>query len=298
MNRNLQVQLESAHGAAVKIQRADKFAELMSGIPVVIAAGAYEITAADNGHTLIFNSATLQTVTIGDTLDYGFKVRCIRLGVGRVTFVNKLAGTFTTPNNYVYLRRYGLAELEVLSNADGLTSVTELSGGLEPAVMLTKRLALLGGRNVDGSVLVATAQAAGAFLAQATPGTSNRLAGENAQNNTKTDVVIFETVLPDDYVAGVDFNLTINANTTGAGTAGTKTLAAAAYKVADVATHSATLIATAAQAMTGAAADYVFVVTGATLSPGDRLMLKITTVTQETANVSPISSQLNSVRIA
>jgi hypothetical protein len=158
----------------------------------------------------------------------------------------------------------------------------------------TIRIPLVAGKNSDGSVLTAS-PASGKFGVSLTAGTSEALTSETAQSNTKTDVAYFETVLPPSYVAGQDITLTVNAKVSG--TLTTKTIAAAAYKVADAGTQGSTLIATAAQAMTTSAADYAFTITGTTLSPGDRLGLLLTMVLTEAAAATQTGT-VNSLRLS
>jgi hypothetical protein len=141
-------------------------------------------------------------------------------------------------------------------------------------------LILLHGRNADGTVLDATG-GAGKFKTTVTLATSLVLAGEAANTNTKTDDVIFEALLPATYVAGDDVTVTVNAKVAGAGTPGTKTLAVKAYRTATDGSQGAN-IGPAAQALTTANADYAFAVAGASLSPGDRLLIELEAVIQET----------------
>lgn len=151
-------------------------------------------------------------------------------------------------------------------------------------------------KNSDGSA-VAAAASAGKFGYAITLGTSLALVGEAANNNTKTDIAITEVVLPPNYIAGQDITVTVNGQYAGAGTLTVKTVAVAAYRTADDGTEAASLVATAAQNLTNAAAETAFVVTGATLHPGDRLALKLTMVLTETA-ASATTGQVNSVRLS
>ncbi len=158
-------------------------------------------------------------------------------------------------------------------------------------------IAMLSGRNVDGSALVASSPASGAFTIELTPGTSLDLVGHTAESATSADSAVWETVLPPWYVAGNDVTVTISAGLTGTGTAGTCTVAAAAY-LCTARLQGSNLIATAAQAITGTAADKAFVITGATLSPGARLMLKVTTSVQETGGVATLAAQVGSIKVS
>ena len=130
-----------------------------------------------------------------------------------------------------------------------------------------------------------------------TPGTSLFLLTEAANNNTKTDVATFETMLPGSYVAGSNITVTTNtvANLNG-GTAGTQTIAIAAYHVVGDGTTSSNLVATAAQNVPSTTAgNQTFTITGTALNPFSKLILKVTMVNQETAAGGGIVQNLNSL---
>lgn len=169
------------------------------------------------------------------------------------------------------------------NNANGLAST---------ALPLTE------GKNSDGSVLAAAASS-GKFGITTTIGTSEVLSGEVANNNTKTDTVMFEKILPPNYVAGQDITLTVDARIIiGAGTAGsTKSLTATAYKKAADGTEGANLIATAAATLTNSIVGDAFVITGTTLNPGDNLIIKLVVALQETAS-SAINAEIESVTLS
>lgn len=159
----------------------------------------------------------------------------------------------------------------------------------------TRALALIGFKNADGTTLAAAA-ASGKFGIGITLGTSEALNSEAANNNTKTDDAITEIVMPDTYIAATDFSVVVNAKISGAGTLTTKTLAVKAYRTANDGTQGAN-IGPAAQVITAGGADLTFVITGATLSPGDRVVLELETVLVETA-ASATTAVINSVRLA
>ena len=158
-------------------------------------------------------------------------------------------------------------------------------------------LPLLSGRNSDGSVLAAAA-ASGKFGVTVSLGTSISLVTEAANSSTKTDIVLFDVVLPRNYIAGQSITVTVNtAYTLGSGTVGTHTLAAAAYKTASDGTQGSTIVSTSAATVPAAAADVTHTITGTTLSPGDRLILALTLVIQDTGG-SNITANINSVRLS
>jgi hypothetical protein len=151
-------------------------------------------------------------------------------------------------------------------------------------------------KNTDGSALAAAASS-GKLGNSITLGTSQSLVGEAAESNTKTDSAIFEYVLPGSYNEGSNINVTVNANYSGTGTAGTKTIAALAYLNANAGTQGSNLIATSAATDTATAADYVFVITGTGLAPGNKLTIELTAVMQETGGSASLTQQINSIRI-
>lgn len=181
----------------------------------------------------------------------------------------------------VDLIRAGFASALRTSNAASGLSVT--------------RLELIEFKNVDGTTLSASASSGKFGLAQ-TLGTSENLAGETAQNNTKTDAAMTTFVLPPNYVAGQDVTVTVNAKLAGSGTPGTKTIAVAAYESSQAGVDGANLVATAAAALSTSNADYPFVISGAALVPGDEVQISVTAVIQETGNSTTINAQINSVR--
>ena len=159
------------------------------------------------------------------------------------------------------------------------------------------QIALTSGKNADGSGLTATA-ASGGFATALTAGTSEALDGEAAKGNTKTDTVYFEHVLPNSYVEGQNITVTVNAALTGTGTAGTHTLTGHAYLLANNGTMSTDLVTTAAANITAAGADMSFTIPGATLVPGARVLIGVTTAVQETGGANNLGSVLNSVRLS
>lgn len=154
-------------------------------------------------------------------------------------------------------------------------------------------------KSATGLTLLATT-AAGNFAITQTLGTTAVLTSETANNNTKTDIATWEIVLPQNYIAGSNINVVVNVGyALNGGTVGTKTIAAAAYLNTIAGLQGASLIATAAQALSATAATaYTFVITGTTLVPGSRLTLSATLVLQETAAGGGIIGTLNSIQIS
>jgi hypothetical protein len=185
------------------------------------------------------------------------------------------------------------AKGQIANVANG--DVVDLINGGCTLSVFSANLILTHGRNTDGTVFDATG-GAGKFKVASTVGTSLGLAGESANSNTKTDDAIFEVLLGSAYESGTDITATVNAKVAGAGTPGTKTVQVKAYRIANDGSAGAQL-GSAAQSITTANADYTFTIAGATLSAGDRLLVVLEAVIQETAATN-INAQVNSIRLS
>lgn len=213
-----------------------------------------------------------------------------------------LTGELQLPGENVTIPASGIVSVPATSLLDLLAAGFTFPGlgnaQARPALngLVPVSLPLMQGRTVAGAVLAAAA-AAGVFGFNSTPGTVLTLLGESAQNNTKTDVVMYEFQLPANYVAGEDLTVTINAGFSGSGTAGTKTVDASVYVIADTGAQGADLVSTNAQTIASTAADYAFVVNGDTLAPGARVLIRVTVVLQETGNANPLVAAIGSIRV-
>lgn len=145
----------------------------------------------------------------------------------------------------------------------------------------------------DGAPLAAAA-AAGDFGVTCTPGTVLELISEAATSETKTDKALWEITLPQGYVAGEDITITLDCQVNGAGTSDDSTIDLSAYLCAVDGTGTDDLVSTAAQIIATGAAEYAFVIDGATLSPGDRLLVVATMAVIESA-ASAITGVISSV---
>lgn len=172
-----------------------------------------------------------------------------------------------------------------------LTRQVLASNGMGPT-----QLKLLDGKNADGTGLSAT-PAAGNFTPSVTFGTSEALVGEDANNNTKTDTVWYEYVLPPNYISGEDITVRVHALYTTAGTVGTHTLAVLAHASSANGAQGANLVATSAATLTTSDAAYDFVITGTSLGAGLHIVIGIRTAIQETAAGGAIYSSINSVTL-
>lgn len=172
-------------------------------------------------------------------------------------------------------------------------SIVEVFSGIVPAM----RGNLVQGRNSDFTPVTA-AGGSGQWQITGTLGTSLFLASQTATGLTRTTTGSFEFTLPSNYIPGRDIVITVNSHHTGTGTPGTRTIDAQVYRIAADGTSGADLVTTAAQTITGAAADYAFVATGTSLAPGDRVQVVVVGVLQETGAVNPLTQRLNSLRIS
>jgi hypothetical protein len=143
---------------------------------------------------------------------------------------------------------------------------------------------------------MAASPAAGVFGISFTAGTSSGLTSETASTGTKTNVCVVPVTLPLNYIAGQNITLTINAQTTGAGTITAKTVNANAYAMTTAGVMGADLINVSAKSITNAAADYSFTISGAGLTPGQHFGVKITGVITTSAGSAAL--QINSVRLS
>lgn len=171
------------------------------------------------------------------------------------------------------------------------------SGTINASGLQTRPLPLTQARNITGAALAAAA-AANVFGYSITLATSFALVTEAANSNTKTDAAMLEFVVPPEYIAGQNLTVTVNVGVViGSGTLTTKTVAVNAYRTVAAGTQAADICATTAITLTSnAATDYAFTITGTSLVPGDRIVLKVTVAITETA-ASNVTAVVNSVRV-
>lgn len=183
-------------------------------------------------------------------------------------------------------------------------SVTVLSatGALKtvatPTAMGTLRIPLTSARQPDWTATGTTA-VAGANSLEGTVGTSLSLNGEAAQNNTKTGATLFEVELPPSYVAGNNLSLIINVQrVVSSGTTLTTTIDAEVWLMADAGTNGSDICATTVITFTDTTgADKTFTITGTTLTPGARLLIRATGVATEGDNAGTVYTRINSLRL-
>lgn len=171
--------------------------------------------------------------------------------------------------------------------------------GLDPDIYLP----LMQGVQTTGAALPAAA-AAGTFGVQLGTITGGGAAGENAKlisevanNNTKTDTVIYDFTMPMSAFCGDSFTCSIRALHTRAAGAGTVSIDLAVRKIANTGLTGEDLCTTAAQTLTaGVAATLDFTVTSTDIDAGNRLLIAVTAVvTAGDANNNSVT--INSIRL-
>ena len=200
--------------------------------------------------------------------------------------------TLDDPGNavgYVYTMLAAQTAPGVLSRAD---MVTETGDKVFRS--------LLGVRNLDGSVLAASA-ASGKFGITTTASFGSPvnllLTSETATSNTKTDVCEFEYMLPPDYVAGSAITVNISSNVTGGGTLTTNSLTVDAFLVAAAGTVGTNLGPGAGTLTQGAVNNQGFSITPAGLVAGNKLLIQIqTAITESTGGT--INANITDINIA
>ncbi len=123
-----------------------------------------------------------------------------------------------------------------------------------------------------------------------------RVNGSYTVGNTSVETLLFEAVLPPEYVAGEPIGLAVVARVGGSGTPGTCTLAVICCAVANDGTVLADRCTTAPQAL-AATAEHSFTLDPTGLAAGDRLRLFAQTSVQETSASGVLYSQLDAIRL-
>jgi len=149
-----------------------------------------------------------------------------------------------------------------------------------------------------GTILPATAANDDLGLITGTWGNdyTPRIQGVDAGGTTETQYAGFSFALPPEYVAGTNFTVRINAGMLVVADA------SATVDVECIKTCIASpsdLCGTAAQSINSTThADKDFTITGTTLSPGDRVSIRIKTVVTDAGNAAPnINSSIRSVKL-
>ena len=157
-------------------------------------------------------------------------------------------------------------------------------------------LNLTDGKTVAGIPMTASATSANMGISM-TPGTAQYLVSNAASGGTVTNTVLWETNLPQSYVAGQTVTINVEALqslTTGA-TLTTSQIVAQAYTVNNLGTHSAGLISSGNTiALTGSTAVAGTAVIPATgLAPGGHIVLTAVSKQVETAGTNAVAEILS-----
>lgn len=159
---------------------------------------------------------------------------------------------------------------------------------------IARYLPLIDGRSDVGLVMTGSAGTpTGALGIARTAGTSLDLVGEATSSSAKTNKVIWEFDLPATYVPGANVPVIVNANYTGSGTVTAVSTTMTAQLYTETNGVEAAVTTSAAQQITGTAANYTFSVTGTNLVPGQHVMLEL--VMLVTTSAGAATGQINSV---
>jgi hypothetical protein len=177
-------------------------------------------------------------------------------------------------------------------------STLDIQYGAVVTKPLNLRVPLFSARNVAGGSVAASAGVATDFITVVNSNNALDLQGTAAQNNTKTNDALLEVVLPDDYKAGTNITVYVSSGySASGGTTITATVDLVATLTTDIGTAAADICATAATAITLTIGEKAFTVTGTTLTPGARLVLKVTTSVQEAGNTGTATGHVYGIRI-
>ena len=156
----------------------------------------------------------------------------------------------------------------------------------------TFQIPLLTGRTPEGDPIIGGGDGApGTFTAYLDPWDDGycTLVAQWASGNTQTSTLVLPFVLPQDYVAGSNAQLGVNALALLVdGALGTHTLAAKVWRMLPGqgldAPYGVNLVTTSTQVLATSWDNYAFTLDGQDLVPGDRLLVVLRTVIQETQN--------------
>ncbi|MCJ7545019.1 MAG: hypothetical protein MUP47_10760 [Phycisphaerae bacterium] len=125
------------------------------------------------------------------------------------------------------------------------------------------------------------------------------LVSQYACANTKTSTMGFSLVLPLDYVAGTDLELAIHARVylLPEAVLASSTFDAQLCRLTANGEGATDLVTTAAQTFSEGWADYAFDVNGAALAPGDRVLVILQTVVQETGGEESAIAHIGEVKL-
>lgn len=195
-------------------------------------------------------------------------------------------------NGKVY-RKQGGNEIVVASGG----AITVETGGVV-ARDLNLRIPLLSGVTATGAPILVAAAVTTDFIPSASATNAFNLAGTASNGNAKTNDVLYDIVLPNDYIAGTNVTAYIAAGyATSGGTVSLATVDLVAGLATDAGVAGADICATAAITIAADTAEHAFTITGTTLTPGCRLALKVT-VAITNNNATATTGYIYAMRLA
>lgn len=205
--------------------------------------------------------------------------------------------------------KLALSAVDSAQGFGGSASLKDLAAGDTPGAIAANpaaknglyatTLPIVDLRNANGSGLVVTSPGAHDFVLVVNPGTAIELQGHAANAGTAVDHVVGLVTMPPWYVAGKDVTLTANTKLVVSGaTAGACTLTGAAWEVA----HDGSMTGTAdligaSDNIVGAGSDLTFTIAGGALSPGDHVLIELTSTVIATGT-GTVTGQVGSVRVS
>ena len=201
------------------------------------------------------------------------------------------SGTSYTASSSGVINNVAVNDIVSLVNGGCLPISFSTTDGISP-----RNLPLIDFKLATGLQLAATASA-GALGLSVTEGTAVKLVGEAATGATKADAATTVINLPNTYATGSNFNVVLNANYTGTGTNNASNASVAAYRQSSTGVSTA-LTVSAAQNISGTAADYTFTVTGTPCLPGDAIWIVTSLSVVESGGTNALTGQINSARLA
>ncbi|KKK88062.1 hypothetical protein LCGC14_2746940 [marine sediment metagenome] len=152
--------------------------------------------------------------------------------------------------------------------AIGVSAITKAM--LAESSLYEDRIPLSACMQQDGAPMT-VGGGAGHFSIDWTPEAAENcsLLGEDAGGTTKTDVLVFEYVIPAEYKDPQDLKVVTNWKYITDGTVTAKSLDLLLFKLGEDSVPGADICATTIRTLTTSPADYTFTITPATLAPGD-----------------------------
>jgi len=209
----------------------------------------------------------------------------VNVSVGNAAHTNARAYTFGEAAGDKYVA--------YTDNANGAPARADM----EQEANAIYRVPLMTCRNANGTVMDATGGAGLFSIANGGYGAGTLvLNSEGANGNTKTDTLCFEFALPPEYDDGETVTIKVHAKYSGAGTVGTKTLDLEAYELDAEGATAGDICGTAIQTLTTSFASYSFTITPAGLAAGDKILVFVQAVIQESISGGALTVTIGDIR--